>query len=118
MADVPAVHNGINRRTFIAGATVVGAVAMTGCATQPSGENHLAMESSNSSPVGVPLLMGKDYLVEDPCMDDLILRLSTEPRTVADIVRIMNDAFGGQLQSGGSIGSPISESAQQPQEEA
>ena len=53
MADVPAVHNGINRRTFIAGATVVGAVAMTGCATQPSGENHLAMESSKSSPVGI-----------------------------------------------------------------
>ena len=68
--------------------------------------------------VGVPLLMGKDYLVEDPCVDDLILRLSTEPRTVADIVRIMNDAFGGQLQSGGSIGSQISEGAQQPQEEA
>ena len=53
MADVPAVHNGINRRAFIAGATVVGAAAMTGCATQPKGENHLAMESSKSSPVGI-----------------------------------------------------------------
>jgi len=53
MADLPAVHNGINRRAFIAGATVVGAAAMTGCATQPSGENHLAMQSTKSSPVGI-----------------------------------------------------------------
>ena len=53
MADVPAVHNGINRRTFIAGATVVGAAVMTGCATQPYGENDLARSSSNSAQVGI-----------------------------------------------------------------
>ena len=62
---------------------------------------------------GVPLLMGKDYLIEDPRVDDLVLRLSTEPRTVADIVRIVSDAYGGQLQPGGSIGSPISDNARQ-----
>lgn len=53
MAEVPAVRNGINRRAFIAGATAVGAAAMTGCATQPSGENHLAMESGRSSSAGI-----------------------------------------------------------------
>ena len=56
--------------------------------------------------VSVPLLMGKGYLVEDPRVDVLIMRLSTEPRTVADIVRIMNEAYGGVLRKREEIGTP------------
>ena len=63
--------------------------------------------------VGAPLLMGKDYLAEDPRVDEVILRLNSEPRTVADIVRIMDEAYGGQLRTSGGIGSPISDGAQQ-----
>ncbi len=47
--------------------------------------------------LGVPFLLGKDYLIGDSGVDDVIVRLRDEPRTVADIVRIMNEAYGGQL---------------------
>ena len=53
MVNVADVKISLNRRSFIAGATVVGAATLTGCAAQPQGQKHLAGSTDESSPVGI-----------------------------------------------------------------
>lgn len=60
--------------------------------------------------LGTAILLGDQYRIEDPAIDEIIARVHDEANSVGDIARIMNEAYGGQLQSGGGIGSPMPDS--------
>ena len=63
--------------------------------------------------LGTRLIMGDQFCTDDPGVDDVLQRVHDEANTVADIVRIMNGAYGRKVSGKGEApGTPEGGNAQ------